>query len=202
MDENVPETCQRVACDSSLERGYTTFFKEVDGEYEPSEYACTKCVDKDRLDAYLKGGHLRTQLVTKAYLATWRPTEDEKRDLSPYIAINKSAENIHKVVKDFERDVWFRGLQRTVRASTKKGMSATFGDVTIMTYCMCGRARITIEDKVSSVTVQTDETSQGDCMGMHGIDATEEQAIGLLNLVIAAWQLKKLDLKDNNNISV
>jgi hypothetical protein len=201
MEENVPETCQR-ECDSSLELGYTAFYKEVDGEYEPSEYVCIGCADQDRLDAYLKDGRLRSSLITKAYLATWRPHEDEKRNLSHYIAINKSAENIHKVVKDFEQDVWFRGLQRTVRASDMKGMSADFGDVTIMTYCMCGRARITIEDKASSVTVQTDETSQGSCMGMHGIDATEEQAIGLLNLVTAAWQLKKLDLQNNQNISV
>ena len=116
-----------------------------------------------------------------------------------------SANNhIEAEVKLFEREVWFNGLQDFARGASTKGTSlGGFPDGhTLMCYTMCGRAAITIESPVASVSVLTDETSQESCMGLNGLDGTEEQVIGLLRWARDIWAEQHHMLREDSDVSL
>jgi hypothetical protein len=120
-----------------------------------------------------------------------------------YRAIRESYNRIYDQVKGFESVIWFGGLQEFVRKDTARGHSAKYGDLHVMCYVMCGRARLQVEiGDGSFVCIQTDETSSERCMGLHGISATEAQSVSMLTGAIEAWKLGKLKFKRDSKIGV
>jgi len=104
-------------------------------------------------------------------------------------------------IKEFENSVWFNGLQKVIRNSTKKGVSAKLGSVSCLTFSMCARTMITIENKEASVTMMCIEDSETPTMGFRGIDATERQAIDLINLMIESFKDGLLKFEEDTNVS-
>jgi hypothetical protein len=131
-------------------------------------------------------------------------TPEELEEVRLQLEIRCSFQKIHAKIKEFEQRVWFKGLQETIRRSKCKGVSATdtpFAGFHVLTYTMCGRTIITVEDKQSSVSMICLDDSSESTMGDRGIDATEEQAIHLINLAIELYESGHLKFKDDKEVS-
>jgi hypothetical protein len=192
--EQVKE-CQR--CQASLERGWSWHGKQVGEEYRVTLVQCFTCAEKERYAEYKQGKILTSRLQLDAlYL----------KDAE----LSASFEKVTAKVKEFEQRVWFGGMQTTVTASQKSGMSYTAemthqgkpSPFTVMTFCSAARCMITMQlQDGTHVTVITEEKGRGARMGLQGICATEEKAIAILQ---SAMSLHKLGfvLKDDEKVGI
>ena len=111
-------------------------------------------------------------------------------------------------MKEFEKEVWFKGLQKKVIDSRVKEVSAhpgIFSNFCVLTYTMAGRTMITIQDDNNSVSFVADETSSDSRTGFQGIDATEEQALSLIQMAIELYHNQggtRLIFKEDNKVSM
>lgn len=89
-----------------------------------------------------------------------------------------------------------------------KGVSAhtnIFNNFCVLTYTMCGRTMITVEDDTAAITFMADETSKESHIGFHGIDATEEKAISLIQLAIELYHNEggtRLSFEEDTKVSM
>lgn len=158
------------------------------------EYFCRPCDKNARLKQYNDSGHLSIRLILDAIL---------DRDKSETWAdIRNANERISSVVKKFESAVWFNGLQEIARKSKYKGNSYKCDDFEMLIYTMAGRAMITIENKIASVTMITAEDEPDPCMGLQGIQATEADATMLIEMACEKWPEYRKKIKPNKNVSI
>lgn len=118
--------------------------------------------------------------------------------------IQKSLLKITKKISEFEKEVWYKGVQKQAYASAKKGFSAKIGNYSVLTYSMCGRSMITFDDDKSTVTSITldDEVSREGCMGWQGVCATEAQALALIDKAITEYKNGNLVFEDDTKVSL
>jgi len=86
-------------------------------------------------------------------------------------------------------------LNAHIGKATARGMSATFGEVQIMTYCLAGRFMVTLEaptpgtpNSRDSVTFIGEEPPKCSGVGWQGILATCDRAVQLVDLVVEGWE--------------
>lgn len=121
--------------------------------------------------------------------------------------MSEAYERICLVIKEFEREVWFGGLQEWLQAEPTRGMShrpsswdrlRDIPAVGVLTFVTAGRAVITLQRGDAIITVIAAETGSDDRIGLQGIHATEEQAIGLLRDAIAQWKAGRKPVADKS----
>src|SRR3989344_3337969 len=182
-------------CGDDLRRGEVTIYEIKDNEYVPKEVICHKCAENDRLLYFQKTGTLNIRLITSALLQRMDevrghtvpnhvfavPTTEKRKIL-------RARKDIDKAVKDFERTVWFGGLQEYIQKAEWKGHSANAYGVKVMAYAMAGRVMITMEKGNATVTVITAEDEKHSVMGLQSVDATLFQAVQLLKEAARNYQ--------------
>lgn len=183
--EQVKE-CQQ--CGASLARGYSWIMQEIEGKHRITRIWCFECSDKERYAKYKENKIINSRLLCDAYYLN---------DAELSISI----EAIHAKAKEFERVVWFGGMQKTVVASHRSGMSFEAEGVKVMSFCSAARCMITMEEGDKMVTLITEEKSKEHRMGVQGIYATEEDAIALLKKVIALHKAGHT-LKDDEDVRI
>jgi hypothetical protein len=207
MDE--PTNCY--TCKASLERGYSYRYQ---GDVLISAL-CFDCDRKEVMAEYIKTKRLSTKLImdnmSKLYDINmkddWRfKNTDFLKQLKHRVDIQLAADNIQEKIREFEKHVWFGGLQKIVRASKVKGVSAKttdFHNFCVLTYSMCGRTMFTIEnDKNSITTITSEDGDEYGCMGLQGINATEEAALELLQCAITMDRNNELRFEDDTKVSM
>ena len=80
----------------------------------------------------------------------WRTPALTQAEATP---IFKASQRVHASVKQFERKVWFRGLQRKIAACQTRGMEGEGNGFTARAYTIAGRCLITLEDQASKQQV-------------------------------------------------
>jgi len=209
-------------CNASLERGYVSIYR--DKTLVASH--CIACNRKHIMDDYLKTKRLTTSLVesvTSELYEVGRPWSyqedvskpnhltfreifesgslEDVRALKNKLDVWESHTKIWNKIKDFEREVWFKGLQTIIMDSNKKGVSAELIGIKCLTFSMCARTMFTIDDGESSVTMMCTEDSEESTMHFRGISATEKRAIELIDFVIETFNDGSLKFEDDNEVS-
>ena len=178
---------------------------------EPKEYRCDRCDVRLALLEFQKSGILTSRLTMAASLARfyYKEADDKSRWRLPALTeeecvpVCNTYDEIHTVVKDFERDVWFGGMQKQVQDCELKGLSYKGDDWTMLVYAIAGRCSITLNDDLTdqSITVITVEDEAPFAgrkynpkagmgpMGINGIYSTKDTAIRLLQFAISNWPL-------------
>lgn len=90
------------------------------------------------------------------------------------------------IVKDFEREVYTRGLSRVIDAEPTRGMGGELAGVTILTFVMAGRVLVTLTRDGEQVSVMAAEGEDPPRMGLH-TTTDVEAARSMLRAVIDAW---------------
>lgn len=192
--------------------------------HSPPIIICDPCDRVQRVKRYTVDDLLSTQLMIDASIMNARVgSEDERLRRLGYTpeVVAALAEVWHDIaaierhVRRFEREVWFAGLQKIVRASCSSGMSFTFPNngPKFLLLCSAGRCMMTIEAKTHSITLITAEDEgpnheargpkppgQGP-MGIQGIDATVSQAIELVREAVDVWKSGRFDIVDDKKVS-
>jgi hypothetical protein len=210
---NQPEPTHCDECNASLENGYSYRYR---GD-EIVKATCFACNRKEMLQEYVQSKRLKTRLIEDNSLSLYYTDmkkdwhfENNKflEDLRTRIDIQLAYTRIFDKIKEFEKEVWFKGLQDKVKTATVKGVSAhtkVFDNFCVLTYSMCARTMITIEDDKRSVTFITEEDSKESRMGFRGVDATEADAISLINLAIELYHNEggtRLEFKEDTKVSM
>jgi hypothetical protein len=199
------ETCEN--CPTTIDTeadGYSVSITQTkkDGETtETSTYLCVPCANQRTVDEYKKTGRLTTKILQ---MAVWldldtgliRPALRDLVDAEREVLLSASLGQViaRSCVKDFERLVWFAGLQEFIQASDVKGHSATFTaeggqKIKVLSYAMCGRWRATIQaENGAFIDVITAEDESECRMGINGINATATEAALLLAETTQAWE--------------
>jgi hypothetical protein len=109
----------------------------------------------------------------------------------------ESYERLKVAVKDFEREVWFNGLQDWINAESQRGMadSKTVWDhllgedcVEMLTYAIAARVMITLQRRGIFLSVVVAEHGTENSMGIQGLHATEAEAMELLQVAQDQWK--------------
>lgn len=189
-----PTSCDR--CLNSVEQGWSE--RWVDSSR--IECVCFKCDDEQRVIEYRNTDVLSSKLITSAALAEVRMEhrlKPESRSYGEppgpheetYTKINNSYKRLHLEVKEFEKLVWFNGLQAQVLGAEFRGFRMNFGSYIALVYSMAGRTQITIEtiNKDIQITLITADNESKPVMGINGLTATENQAMNLLRVCKEAF---------------
>lgn len=146
---------------------------------------------------------LTTKLLLSAVLAE-HDTDLPPKERAKFADVNRSIERLRVLIRQFDNDVWFGGLQEYVRAAKVHGHSTLISTtLQALLYVMAGRVMITLAaSSGESITLITDETSSVPCMGVQGIRATEEQAEGMLSAAITAWKSGVCQFKPDSDVSM
>lgn len=203
---------------------------------------CEPCAKSERFADYAKTKQITTKLMMDATLIAhdvwnalyvgkvdWqlrarresRERLAEKHEHDVIIAalnVDRAVQRLHEVVKTFEREVWYAGVQKIVQDAKTHGMSAketleVDGEkVKFLVFASAGRCMITLDTPTRDVTVITaeDEAPNSDHrgpkplgegpMGLQGIHATEAQAVALLEAAIAAWKRGEIKLVQDTKV--
>lgn len=222
MNPDSVTNCMR--CDESLERGYSTRFSKN----ECKEVICFKCDGQENLDDYMKDGIIRTHFMMDCMLSCFdimRPIfgrgyqdpNDESQVLETLghdipdtdkikLRVQLASIRIQNKIKEFDAKVWFKGLQDQIHATECRGVSAKLGkkhdNFCVLTWTCAGRTMITFEDDHAMVTAVADEDSKESRTGLHGICATGEQAIALIEKAITLFENGTLKFKDDEKVSM
>lgn len=115
-----------------------------------------------------------------------------------WLDVAEASERVHRAAKSgLEPRVWFGGLQEVVRAASISGMRSgmietetPLGAIELTTFCSAGRCLIQIDTPSPAgpcITLITAEDESAPRMGVQGIDATESDALALLDAITTAW---------------
>lgn len=148
-----------------------TFQKTESGDYRVIRTICHECRNREHRQLYETSGVVSTGYLMDSMLKR-RPD---------MMAI---AQEIETAAREFKRVVWFGGLQAMVRE--KNGHSWDH-DPKLLALASAGRACVTLDGAESSLTLICAEDSDSPAMGIQGIYATKEQALGLIREAIALW---------------
>lgn len=172
---------------------------------------CMECREEEDLQEYERTGYLTSRVQVAAVLEEFRIKEGKPRlgHKATIFRILESNRRLQKKVKEFEQKVWYSGLQDFIRKEKVKGHSAECEGVKFLSYAMCGRWRMTIEKRsllkggwyIDVITAE-DEPPPYAGMGINGIGATEEQAIGLLGAAISAWQSGQMKFTPDSEVRI
>ena len=116
--------------------------------------------------------------------------------------IYEATQRITEVVKDFEQQVWFGGLQSFVQGSNYATWSGDLGDGNdVLALSSAGRFKMTFRRPDDNVflDILADESRSTPSMGISSIEGTEDQVIGLLKAAIALGG--SLNLKYNPEVN-
>lgn len=180
-----PTSCDR--CSAKIDGAYTQRWRDD----VLIETFCGRCNDAEHVANYVATGIITSHLTLIASLASVRGNggyehEPKQKTLAD---VWHSMRKLRQHIKDFERDVWFGGLQSAVKACPVKGMRMDFDGGRALNWTMCGRSMTTIEtpDEDAQVSVMCAEDGGESTTGLRGIRATEEQAIALLEAARKAF---------------
>lgn len=182
---------------------------QCDAEGNVIKVYCTECGDKIDLDRHTESKRLRSSLCLTASLKAFYALETtrDRRPCDPrYLEIDAAMKRVQVVVERFDALVWFKGLQKIVRASKTRGMKSNpievegLGPMEILEFSSAGRAVMTLDTKTASVTVITAEDEDTSRMGWQGIDGTEEEAILMLDTAIEAWTAGKVTMAEDTKV--
>jgi hypothetical protein len=123
-----------------------------------------------------------------------------------WLDIAEQSEGIHALAKSptgFEQTVWFGGLQKAVLDTNDRSLGAKFTakdgtTIEMLTYCCAGRCVIQLDAPDARLTLITAEDETEPRMGVQGIDATVDQAQGLLIAATEAWREGRVTLSTAN----
>lgn len=214
--------CMR--CQADLERGYSSRWV---GD-ECKEVICFKCDKVESLDDHMKTGIITTNFMMDCLMSAFDimrerfgrsnyDTHDEGQLLECLAAdypettkaklrVQLATTRIQTKIKQFDAKVWFKGLQEQIHNTQCRGVSAKLGkkydNFCVLTWSCAGRTMITIEDDHASVTAVADEDSKESRTGLHGIRATGEQALALIDKAISLFEDGTLKFKDDKKVSM
>ena len=214
--------CMR--CSDSLDRGYSSRWV---GD-ECKEVICFKCDRVESLNDHMKTGIITTHFMMDCLMSamdtmrdaygrtSYDPHDDAQilellnRDYpettKAKLRVQLATAKLSRRIKDFDSKVWFKGLQDQILKTKCRGVSAKLGkkhsNFCVLTWSCAGRTMITIEDDNASVTAVADETSKESRTGLHGIRATGEQALALIDKAISLYEDGTLKFKDDNKVSM
>lgn len=123
-----------------------------------------------------------------------------------WLDIAEQSDAVHALTKSptgFEQTVWFGGLQKAVLATNDRSLGAKFTakdgtTIEMLTYCLAGRCVIQLDAPDARLTLITAEDETEPRMGVQGIDATVDQAQGLLIAATEAWSEGRVTLATAN----
>jgi hypothetical protein len=192
-------------CPSSLEHGEVTYYKGN----EVVETLCNTCAKGKQYKAYSESKVLTTSLLMDSSMIAYDLKNGYPLKTGEFsfaknaLEIEEYREDLKKDCKRLEKEVWFNGLQKLLSKTTKKGISAKFDHVSVLTYCICARCMITLESEDGySLTLITEEDSQEPRMGIQGVCATFVQAKALVDLTVQAWKDGKLEFKEDTEVHI
>jgi len=175
---------------------------------------CSECDRNERYASFAATSRMTTWLVSDASMVVWHADEarEPRMPVDPMRLplarhVKAQADALLADVKHFESTVWFGGLQRTVRKSRYKGMSAAepvaspFGPVQVLSFTMAGRALVTLETGDHSVSLITAEDESTPRMGINGIGTTAAVACTLMRTVAAAWERGEVKMVDDTGVT-
>ena len=203
---NEPTNCARCNCELNSCRAGWVNTHDKDGNV--IRVICSPCYDQEGYQAYAKTGVITSRTLMSANLNAYdieKGTHNYfwKEDDAPIILqINAAYKNLRLKVKDFEQRVWFSGLQKIVRATTTRGVSASYNGLSVLTWCMAGRCMFTIEKDKQEFSFITDETSTESCMGIQGMNATEGGAYAMLDEAIKEYEAGNLKFVPDGEVSI
>ena len=127
-------------------------------------------------------------------------------ELKVRVEVQLASLAIQEKIKEFEKRVWFGGLQEQVHAAKYKGYSAklkTHNYLNVLTWTGIGRTMITIEDKDNSVSMVTEDgLNKESRMGMQGVGGKVNDILDLIDLAISLYENKTLEFKDDKEVSI
>lgn len=188
-----PPVCE--ACGCVCERGHAARFNsKTKLEYD---FRCLDCNQREYWQEYACTRILRTKLLTDAAIeevvrrsrdpSQWRKNPAAPELLTEVIVANQQ---LREVAKEFERAVWFDGLQAHVRACRVKGQRVATRQLKWLLWSAIARTVITLEDPQEhhSLTLITEEDSSESRMGVQGVEGTLPQVLALVARAISIWQ--------------
>lgn len=219
MNPDEVKDCMR--CTASLERGYSSRYVNN----KCTEVICFKCDKQESIADHMKTGVITTHLMMDCMMDVYRLVDGDVHNEDKLLALLRLSDSfkssdetkakikiqlatiqIQSKIKEFEARVWFSGVQDQVLATKCRGVCAKLGkkhdNFNVLTYSICGRTMITIEDKKASVTCVADETSKESRTGLHGINASGEEAIALINKAIKLYEDKTLKFLDDDKVGM
>ena len=206
IDIDVTSMCAR-ACGRSLGNGYSTFITSG----KPDVSVCRTCANKERNDRYKETKEITTSLYMDAMLDRqilqskgYMKSEDFVVDSFDGDEILRTMKACDELIGDFRRRHWMGGLcDRAYQA--RSGLSGETPDFKVLVMSMGGRCMITIQDTLpkgkfggAMITLIASDGDVASRLGVQGICATKEEAIGLL------WHAvyKLPELKDDNKVRI
>lgn len=100
-----------------------------------------------------------------------------------------------RLASTFERRVYNTGLKEIIDASKKKGMSGAFGEVSLMSWVMCGRIMMTFEANnlqnpqiKDTFTIIGNNPPEEARFGFRSIYATADRATEMVEKVLKGWE--------------
>lgn len=188
--EKDPKNCDR--CTASLVRGWSERWRDD----KRVEVVCFDCDKAERFARYAETDVLTSNLLIDGALYQARREGGAAggsyaRDYLLDRA-NREIAEIHTACKAFERDVWFGGLQRIVRAASHRGFRASFAldsvQCNLLVWSCAGRTVFTAQpaDESYQVSLITAEDEANAVMGIQGICATKGQAVVLIDAATKA----------------
>jgi hypothetical protein len=193
-------------CGNTYERGYVSYYKNN----KLVESVCENCATKDRNDEYKKTKEITTRLWMDASLDRERlhskgslKAEEHRVDSMDADEILRSMRACDELIGEFRRRHWMGGLCKRVYEA-KYGLSGKTKDFKVMILASAGRVLITIQDTKpkgkgkfggANITLITADGDVAARLGVQGIYATKEEAIGLLWHVVYKLPKLKADSK-------
>ena len=218
---------QNPKCDRCGTPNLHVYGAPVTDKGEVIEVYCDPCKDIETLATWDQDHRLHSRDTMTATLKTYRT--DKTGVDPRWFEIADASARIHDHVKaHFEPSVWFghaggpftttpveyggrscgfgkgQAMAKVVRASKNSWMVSgdvveTAGTYTVKTWCTAGRCLIEIESAVARITLITAEDEDTMRMGVQGIDATEAEAMDLLNRAEMAWLAGAFTLTDKKD---
>lgn len=184
-------TCDR--CGRELQQGYAE--KHRNGQVV--ETICLQCNDLEAMQKYQHTGQLSAHLMTLAVLGSYRDTSWARQ-------VEADINRIKAALSDFEREVWYGGLQSYTQNSQARGHSMKTTLVQASLFTTAGRVLLTLSnDKGASVTlITTEDERRRNAMSIQGIDATVGESITMLRLFTDYVRKNGLAFARDNTLSI
>lgn len=191
-------------CKAKCDKEHTIIYKNG----EPDRYYCYPCSTTDKWKIFARDKILTSSLMLDATLACHKyegkyfhkePTEEQ-------LFVNDCIQKINTQIKNFEEEVWFGSdMQHEVLAPSCRGLSATHGDLKVLTYVCAGRCMITMyhkDDEYVSLLTEDNIDSDRRCMGLQGLGGSFEIVGSLINQAIELRKQGKLKFKEDREIRI
>lgn len=216
-------------CDRCEAPSLSHYRAKLNAQGDVLEVYCDHCGELEDLQIWDKDHRLHSYVTLTAVLKTHTAKPGADKPDHRWFEISQASQRVHAHVKEyFEPSVWFghaggpfvktpteyggvscgfgtgKAMAKVVRASTCAWMTSgdiieTAGKYTVKTWCTAGRCLVEIESDDARITLITAEDEDAMRMGVQGIDATEAQALDLLNRAEMAWRGGGYTLMDAPN---